>query len=297
MKTYKFIIGVLVILLTFSACEEELTIPEDYMYEYDQSQAPQVSNDQLIKVSATYATLAATADTGYVDRGFIIDTLEDFSTQMVIPATAGTDEFEVTATDLKENKTYYYKSFATTIMGGTTTGDVGTFTTKESVTPFSISYDKATVEEWESAGFSTIDKDGDGNDWSLTYYDEEAGQVAFISYSWLNEPLTPENYLVYPELELSGIDGLLSFTVQAGDPNFPNETLKLVASTTPITEDNVADAEVLYTTTLQDGEAFTASINIPTSYQGGNLYLALAHTDVTDMFSVYFLSTTFSYVE
>jgi len=297
MKTYKLIIGVFLILFAFSACEEELIQPEDYKYEYDQSQAPQVSNDQLIKVSATYATFSADADTLYVDRGFILDTLEDFSTQRVFPATGETDEFEVTATDLRENKTYYYKSYATTIMGGTTTGAVGSFTTKQSVTPFSISYDKATVEEWESAGFSSIDKDGDGNDWSLTYYDEEAGQVAFISYSWLNEALTPENYLVYPDLELSGIDGLLTFTLQAGDPNFPQETLKLIVSDQPITSDNVGDAEVIYTTTLQDDDLFTASVNIPAAYEGGNVYFALAHTEVTDMFSVYFLGTSFSYVE
>ena len=71
-----------------------------------------------------------------------------------------------------------------------------------------------TVDNFESLldeGWSYYDMDQDGNNWSLFYggYDptgqtEEDNNAVWCSYSWYNEALTPDNWLITPDLTLGG---------------------------------------------------------------------------------------------
>lgn len=307
MKNYiKLFVFMLAGAVTFSSCQEELVNPDEYRIEYDQTKAPSLGEASIVKVSAGYAVLQASADTGAVDRGFLISESEnDFSAAKVISVKKNADIVEVNsdgtftlrASGLQGQKTYYFKSFAANFEGGTVTGSVQSFTTRESVVAYEISTAGSSLDDWQNAGFESIDKDGDGLGWDLTFYDEEAGQVTFISYSWYGAALTPENYLVFPELPLDGVDGTISVSVQAADADWSQETFKVVISDAPITEENCRDAEVLYTNTLSGGDVFSATVDIPAAYEGGNIYLALVHAEVTDMYAIMFLGTQLSYAK
>ncbi|WP_372950029.1 choice-of-anchor J domain-containing protein [Mariniphaga sp.] len=290
----------------FTSCQEELVNPDEYRIEYDQTKAPSLGDASIVKVSAGYAVLQASADTGAVDRGFLVSESEnDFSAATVISVKNDADivelnndgTFSLRASGLQGQKTYYFKPFAANFEGGTVLGNVQSFTTRESVVAYEISTAESSLEDWENAGFESIDKDGDGLGWDLTYYDEEAGQVTFISYSWYGEAVTPENYLVFPELTLDGVDGTVTVNVQAADPDWSAETFKVVISDAPITEDNCREAEVLYTNTLAGGDEFSATVDIPADYEGGNIYMALVHAEVTDMYAIMFLGTQLSYAK
>ena len=307
MKNYiKIFVFILAGAITFTSCQEELVNPDEYRIEYDQTKAPSLGEASIVKVSAGYAVLEASADTGAVDRGFLISESEnDFSSATVISVKKDADivelnndgTFTLRAAGLQGQKTYYFKPFAANFEGGTVVGSVQSFTTRESVVAYEISTAGSSLDDWQNAGFESIDKDGDGMGWDLTFYDEEAGQVTFISYSWSGSALTPENYLVFPELSLDGVDGTVSVSVQAADPDWSAETFQVVISDAPITEENCRDAEVLYTNTLSGGDVFSATVDIPAEYEGGNIYLALVHTEVTDMYAIMFLGTQLSYAK
>lgn len=301
-KPFIFLLGVT---FTFTSCQEELVSSEDYRIEYDESKAPALGEGTVSKVSAGYAILKATADADAIDRGFLLSKSEtDFSSAQVISVendaavvTIDGTSFELKASNLSGQTTYYYRPFASNFEGGTVLGTVQSFTTRESATTFSISYDTATEEDWNSAGFTTIDIDGDGNDWALGYYDEDEGQIAFVSYSWSGSALTPDNYLVFPEFVLDGVDGTFSFSIVAGDPDWYAENVKVVIHDSPITEANAAETTVLYEHTLANENIFSASVDIPESYEGESVYIALVHADVSDYYNVYMLEASFSFAK
>ncbi|SHF87198.1 Cleaved Adhesin Domain [Mariniphaga anaerophila] len=307
MKNYiKLFILMLAGTTAFSSCQEELVNPDDYRIEYDETKAPELSEVSIVKVSAEYAVLTANADTAAIDRGFLLSESEtDFSSAEVISVTKDANVVEVeedgtytlVASSLQGQKAYYFKAFATNYEGGTTVSEVQSFTTREGVTAYEISIASNSAEEWAAAGFESIDKDGDGNGWAMTDYDEEGTQKAFVSYSWLNAPLTPENYLVFPELTLEGVDGMITVNVKAGDASYSAETFKVVASDSPITEENCREAEVLSTNTLSDGDEFSAAVAVPSKFEGKKVYIALVHTECTDNYAIFFLGAKLTYAK
>lgn len=87
-------------------------------------------------------------------------------------------------------------------------------------------------------GWGNIDQDGDGNKWKAeTWYNYLAQKTE--SYVWSESwketsPLTPENYLISPRIDLRGLQGsvLLRYTIQVGDGTFPAEKYKVAVSNT-----------------------------------------------------------------
>ncbi len=296
--TIKLLIAIFFLGAVFVSCQEELTDAADYDIIYDASLAPTVSTDDPAKVSASYSILEGTSQNGDIDKGFFISTSQDFSSYDVVPSDDSSDGvFSARVSELTPKTTYYYKAYASNLQGGTKVGDVKSFVTKEGFDAYEINYATNSVADWVDGGFSTIDKDGDGNDWGLTYYDEEAGQVAFASYSWYGSPLTPENYLLFPELAFDGVDGAITVTVQAADPDWYAEKFKIVVSNAPITIDNCRDAEVILTKELTSGTITAVTADIPASYEGNSIYLAVVHADVTDNYAILFLGAKFSYAK
>lgn len=84
-----------------------------------------------------------------------------------------------------------------------------------------------TVDNFESLlneGWYYYDMDQDGNNWSLFYggYDptgqtEEDNNAVWCSYSWYNEALSPDNWLITPDLTLGG-----TFKFWAKNDNYPD---------------------------------------------------------------------------
>ncbi|MDO9256065.1 MAG: choice-of-anchor J domain-containing protein [Bacteroidales bacterium] len=140
--------------------------------------------------------------------------------------------------------------------------------------------------------WTTIDKDGDGHNWHINI----AGSEVFaVSDSWMSGvagALTPENYLVSPKINLTGINGTvkLRYTIQIPDPVSVEEHYKVAVSTTG---NKVADfKDIVLEETCTEADYYE---NLPawkerwvdlTPYIGQNIYLAWCHFNCTNMYQI-----------
>ena len=157
------------------------------------------------------------------------------------------------------------------------------------------------------ANWTTIDADGDGYTWmGLVYPDtysyenqghnSSQGHAASASYNSSAGALTPNNYLVSPQLAL---DGTFTFWACAQDNSWAAEHFGVAISTT-----NATNASAF--TTIQEWTMSAKSGGVPTSdtrdgmtrdqgawyqytvdlssYAGQLGYIAIRHFDCTDMF-------------
>lgn len=298
MKNYiRMFLGVILVGAILVSCQEELVDSKKYDVKLDPSKAPSATTNDPVKISAAYADLSGSSVDGSLDRGILISKTNTFASRTVISAAAD-GNFTVKAPSLSPNTTYYYRTYSTNLEGGTTLGAIKSFTTKIGFTAFSISYLTATEDDWDNAGFDDIDKDDDEESWGLYWFNQTAGQLCMRSYSWISAgALTPENYLLFPGMELDGVDGIFNIVVKAHNASYFREKFKVVISKEPITFENCQNAEVLFTHTLANNNIFTRAIDIPASYEGGTVYLAIAHFDCTDWVALNFLGGTFSYAK
>ena len=145
-------------------------------------------------------------------------------------------------------------------------------------------------------GWATIDADGDGYNWEDTGMEGHNGGACYTSASYVNYvgPLTPNNYLVSPQVTLGGY---FSFWACAQDASYAAEHFGVAISTGSQT--NASDF-----TTIQEW-TMTAKAGAPTnfsrngsrtqgnwyqftvdlsSYAGQTGYIAIRHFNCTDMF-------------
>ncbi|MDR3350782.1 MAG: choice-of-anchor J domain-containing protein [Prevotellaceae bacterium] len=136
---------------------------------------------------------------------------------------------------------------------------------------------QAEVNTW-----SLIDKDGDGYNWSSIDYGVTG--LTMISRSWINTagPLTPENYLISPQITIPG--GLSSVTLQwLSYSSYGNEHYKVIVSETPITAANCSDIPAVFEETLArtNGYLLPKEADL-TAYVGKKIYIAFVHYNCTD---------------
>jgi len=151
-------------------------------------------------------------------------------------------------------------------------------------------------EDFENGGdlptdWTVIDNDGDGVNWfalcgtgSTTAY---SGECNATSASWDQSPLTPDNYLITPQIDLTSASGTvtLKYYTIGQDPDWADEHYKVVISTTDASDvanftDNVFE-ETLSTST----EYYEREVDL-TSYIGQSIYIAWVHYNITDMFRI-----------
>ncbi len=128
--------------------------------------------------------------------------------------------------------------------------------------------------------WQALDADGDGYNWKVGTGTNAGfdGNRVIMSQSWSGVPLTPDNYLVTPQLSL-GTDESLYYVVKASSPAYPAEHYSILISTTG---SDIADfSDVLFTETLRKAEWLGRSINL-SAYNDQTVYLAFRHYDVTD---------------
>ena len=145
-------------------------------------------------------------------------------------------------------------------------------------------------------GWTTLDADGDGHNWvhfsdfpviynyyvgldlSNWIYGGQGGSV--LSGSYINSvgELSPDNYLISPQVTLGGS---ISLYVKGVDENYCNEHLGVCVSTTGTDAD---DFTVVYEWTIQDGE--WNQINVDLSEYSGMGYVAIRHYNIYDMYIV-----------
>jgi hypothetical protein len=135
------------------------------------------------------------------------------------------------------------------------------------------------------ATFGNVDNDGDAylydvnpNAAAVSNY---TGDNCIISRSWDQNPLTPDNYLISPQIVPSATENFFSFFAAAQDPAYPAENYTVYVSTT--TPDIAAFTTVLGTETLADNIWREKRFNL-SAYVGQPIYVAIRHHNVTDMF-------------
>ncbi len=154
--------------------------------------------------------------------------------------------------------------------------------------------------------WTTIDADGDGFNWELGsvamagyLIPSHDGEDCATSKSYDGDagPLTPDNYLVSPQIELGGS---ISFWACAQDPDYAAEHFGVAVSTTGNTD--AADFRTIeeWTMTAKAGRAITGNyltrnrgnregtwyeytVDL-SEYAGLTGYVAIRHFDCTDMF-------------
>jgi hypothetical protein len=142
------------------------------------------------------------------------------------------------------------------------------------------------------ATWTTIDQDGDGYNWRINTYDDE---IYAVSDSWLTGgvgPLTPENYLVSPQINLVGLTGTikLRYTIQIADDEYFAEHYKVAVSTSGNAASDFTNIVFEETCTADD------HYEVPpywhermvdlTPFIGQNIYLTFCHYNCTDMYKL-----------
>lgn len=149
--------------------------------------------------------------------------------------------------------------------------------------------------------WTTIDKDGDGYNWRIN----TAGSEGFaVSDSWMSGvagTLKPENYLISPKINLTGLSGTvkLRYTIQIPDPVSVEEHYKVAVSTSGNKVADFNDIVMEETCTVADYYE-----NLPewkerlvdlTPYIGKNIYLTWCHFNCTNIYQILLDSIQVSY--
>ena len=149
-------------------------------------------------------------------------------------------------------------------------------------------------------GFTTIDADGDGYNWTYHIntgtgnHTTNTGDGVAYSESYSNDAgsaLTPDNWLVTP---LASLDGTFSFYACGQDANYVAEHFAVYVSTT-VADDPSAFEQV--------SEEFIATASMTeytvdlSAYAGQAGYIAIRHFNVTDMFVLNVDDVTYLAVE
>jgi hypothetical protein len=283
---FKSFILLFVASLLFVGCEDDI-VKDDYDVKHTLS----VQTADASSISFSHVVFEFPNELGDIENGVIVADNQELNNPVI--HTLSDEGTSLKVGGLTPETTYYYTMYGVSSGEGNATGEVKSFTTSSAIYGFQLGA-SSPLEEWQS-GFSAIDVDGDGLNWSLTEISE--GQYGYVSYSWYGEALTPNNYLLFPPLDFAGDFGVFNFTVQAADPTYYGEAFKLVISSSPITIDNASDAEILLDTSLNNGDPASYSVEIPSEYAGQNVYFALVHADVTDMYAMYLISASLVYSE
>lgn len=162
------------------------------------------------------------------------------------------------------------------------------FTTNAQTVVWSDNFDDEDISDW-----TTIDADGDGFNWGdlFTVNDEDnvpVTPVSLISRSWQGDPLTPNNWVISPMINLSSyVSGsstiTLTWKVQAAAQTWSLERYTVYAATTNTTAGFLA-SPIKFTEIYPGGitgASLTKTLNL-SSFAGQNIYIAFRHHDCTD---------------
>lgn len=152
---------------------------------------------------------------------------------------------------------------------------------------FSDDFNDEDVSDW-----TLYDEDGDGNNWADLFAVTDASgnpvtPISLISRSWQSAPLTPDNWIVSPAIDLTTASGNVQLTwkVQAAAAEWDNENYSVYVGTSSDIAD-LEDATVTFTEVYDDpsdmGTQFERELDL-SSLSGETVYVAFRHHDVTDM--------------
>jgi hypothetical protein len=160
------------------------------------------------------------------------------------------------------------------------------FAMNAQTTFFSDDFNDEDVSDW-----TLYDEDGDGNFWADIFEVQDANgnpvtPVSIISRSWQVAPLTPDNWIVSPAIDLTSASGdvQLTWKVQAAAASWDLEKYSVYVATSSDISD-LESATVTFTEIYDDpsnaGTQYERTLDV-SSLAGETVYLAFRHHDVTD---------------
>ena len=140
------------------------------------------------------------------------------------------------------------------------------------------------------AGWTALDADGDGHSWFAYDYSKDPkdqhgnpnsfDKMSVESESYLNGPLTPDNWLILPQVPLKG---KLSLWAKGVDIDYPAEHFAVYLSTTG---KDVADFTTVLIPETVTQDVFTEYTADLSAYAGQVGYIAIRHFNVTDEYQL-----------
>ncbi|MBE0639332.1 MAG: choice-of-anchor J domain-containing protein [Bacteroidales bacterium] len=145
-------------------------------------------------------------------------------------------------------------------------------------------------DSWAPEGWQAVDSDGDGYNWYASFRISEGDSIFSVrSQSWDGDPLTPDNWLITPEINLSGFaedaSATFRFTVgiTANTPQYRKEHYGVFIA---VGSSNISAFELLLEETFTEETPrmtpLEREIDI-SAYAGNIVFLAIRHFNVTDM--------------
>ena len=139
----------------------------------------------------------------------------------------------------------------------------------------------------DASEWSIFDMDGDGNYWGYRSAGYDGYCVTSASWTSTAGALTPDNWLVSPEVALNGI---VRFMAWGQDPLWPSEVIRVYVTTNPdyeTTDDFVALSEDIIVTALDSANIGNNTYIFDLSeYAGQRGCIAIRHYNVSDVFMV-----------
>jgi hypothetical protein len=141
-------------------------------------------------------------------------------------------------------------------------------------------------DSWAPEGWKAVDNDGDGYNW---YVGVRQGVVSMRSQSWDGSPLEPDNWLITPEINLTGYDADASVTLRYGagitanTAQYRHEHYGIFVA---VGNDDLASFELVFeeTFTTETPNWIIQEREIDLSAYAGNIiFVAIRHFNVTDM--------------
>ena len=146
----------------------------------------------------------------------------------------------------------------------------------------------ADVEGFEGgvipADWSIVDQDGDGANWGVWDLFAHSGIYSLASFSWSSAsgPLTPNNYLITPQIDV-GEGAELRFWVGASDADWYWEHFNVMLS---VGGSNPVDFNVELLDYTLTTDVWTEVVVDLSGYAGLSVYVAWVHNEVTDVFNL-----------
>ena len=141
-------------------------------------------------------------------------------------------------------------------------------------------------ENGEVEGWTFIDADGDGYDWSVLERNGDtchSGLYVLTSASYINDfgAITPDNWAIMPAVTLPAA-AELSFWMRGQDANWASEHMQVYVGTEPTVDSMQALSEELIGT----GEYVEYVYDLSEYGNQGEVYIGFRHFNVTDMFMI-----------
>jgi hypothetical protein len=143
---------------------------------------------------------------------------------------------------------------------------------------------------WAPDGWQAVDNDGDGYNWYASFRLTESDTVFSLrSQSWDGDPLTPDNWLITPEINLTNYNPDASITfrftvgITANTPQYRQENYGVFIATGT---DQLDAFELLLEETFTEETPRMTPLEREidlSAYAGEIVYIAVRHFNVTDM--------------